>query len=140
MRVQGSRTMPPTKKKFGATDRMRIAVKWQHAGRKSWVDWREAGKEPKLEEAKKLLLDALGEMAGAVATSKVGRGPDGRLDLTTSFILWDMIENANRFFNHVHDSAGDIQTFLFVNVLYTHAHEYVFGAPRALQIAATPGR
>jgi hypothetical protein len=131
--------MPPTKEKFGATDKMRIAVKSQTAGRKSWIDWREAGKEPKLEEAKKLLLHALGEMAGAFATSKVGRGPDGRLDQTTSFIVWDMIENRNRFLNHVRDSAGDIQTFLFVNILYAHAHEYVFGAPRGWQFATAPG-
>jgi hypothetical protein len=86
------------------------------------------------------LLNALGETAGAVATSKVGRGPDGRLDQTTSFIVWDMIENRNRFLNHVRDSAGDIQTFLFVNVLYAHANEYVFGAPRVWQFAAAPGR
>jgi hypothetical protein len=132
--------MPPTKKKFGATDKIRIAVKSQHRGRRSWVNWREAGKEPKLEEAKTLLLHALGEMAGAFATSKVGRGPDGRLDQTTSFIVWDMIENGNRFLNHVRDSAGDNQTFLFVNILYAHAHEYVFGAPRVWQFTAVPGR
>jgi hypothetical protein len=132
--------MPPNKKKFRATDKMRIAIKWQASGRKSWVDWREAGKEPKLEEAKKLLLHALGGMGGAVATSKVGRGPDGRLDQTTSFILWDLIENANRFFNHVRDSGGDIQTIPFVNILYAHAHECVFGARRVWQVAAAPGR
>jgi hypothetical protein len=132
--------MPPTKKKFAAADKLRTAGKSQTAGRKSWVDWREAGKEPKLEEAKALILHALGETAGAVATSKVGRGPDGRLDQTTSFIVWDMTENRNRFLNDVRDSAGEIQTFLFVNILYAHAHEFVFGAPRVWQFDAAPGR
>jgi hypothetical protein len=131
--------MQPTKKRFGAGDKMRIAVKRKAAGRKSWVNWRESGNEPRLEEAKKLLLHALGEMAGAAATSKVGRGPDGRLDQTTSFILWDMIENASRFLNHVRDSAADIETLIFVNTLYTHAHEYVFGSPRPLA-GACPNR
>jgi len=152
---EGVQTVRQTKKKLGAAEKLRIARKWQAADRKNWANWREAGKEPSIEDARDLFLiglckDGASDDVKRVTVSRITLKASGSFDDCTSFILWDMIENASLIVNYikVHVSAyhllwqtaeitserygevGDIHTF-FINRLYTEAQEYVSGATPA---------
>jgi hypothetical protein len=141
-----------TKKELGAAEKPRLALKCQAADRQNWMKWRESGKEPNLAEAKELFIhkfsgdDASDEVHHAIV-SRITLKPSGGLDDCTSFILWDLIENASQIVDHVEEhvfldhlfaqaheivserygDVGDIHTF-FVNTLYAEAQGYVSGA------------
>lgn len=93
-------------------------TKHDPTARPRWLDWREAGKEPGLEEAKEILLSELGDNSEIISKAKLD--PSGQLDANTSFIIWDLIENARRLL----DYSGD---FSFINDLYAQAYQYVSG-------------
>ena len=115
--------MGQTKQKLGPTERLPIALNRQTEVRQRWLEWREASKELDLAEAKEILLFALVKNhtpAGAdqVVLSRVNLEPSGKMDACTSFIIWDLIENASQIVHHV-DAHN------FANYLYAQASEIV---------------